>query len=90
MAKKPLIYEVALDLACESQADECCPYELGLCDWPKCLNCKNDKRNAVHYDPKQDITCWKRHYLEKAEERIVSAGFSGPMADAPERGGEGG
>lgn len=78
MDKMPMVYEVALDIACESHADECCPHELELCDWKKCRRCRNPKKNAVHYDPKQDIACWKRHYLEKAEERIATAGFSGP------------
>jgi hypothetical protein len=79
MGKKQTAFEVALDLACESQAEECCPNDFGLCNWSKCRECQNEKNNAIHYDPKRDVACWKRHYLEKAEERMAIAGFSGPV-----------
>lgn len=81
------LYETALDIACESHAEECCPGEVWGTAWPECAKCKNVEKSAVHYDPKRDIACWKRYYLQEAQKRQAQELCGG--GQGPEPGGEG-
>lgn len=58
--------EKALDIVCEEIADHQCPQEFDLGVWPDCEDCPS-RTLKDRYDPVQDITCWKRWAMEKAE-----------------------
>jgi hypothetical protein len=86
--KRKSLYETALEIICEIDADEICPNELYGTDWPECAKCKNTEKNAVHYDPKKDTACFKRYYLEQARKRQAEelcGGGTSEIAKEPRR-----
>jgi hypothetical protein len=61
------VLKIAFNKACEDAADGCCPYDFKTgYESEECINCPNT--HGGREDIGKDIECWKKYYLQKAQE----------------------
>jgi hypothetical protein len=64
----------ALELACTSIADHCCPFDTEDTVWAECQGCDvTAGEPPVRHDIDRDVACWQRYFLEQARQQEVQA-----------------